>query len=251
QVTELDPLNGNDHVKNFLRNFEKYIPQMANYLKELRDIANSVDTCKRGVNIANVAGASASITGGLLAIGGLIASPFTFGASLALTGVGIGLGAAGGAANIGASITDHVAQNMKSDRMKEIIDLYKKNSEIMSESLCRLQQSIEVSISMREETISRSSVIGATQTISKSLNPVLVVSSRVTGNALKAAKAVSGVLSGVLVVWDVYCLVKDAKELHEGSKTELAQEIRKAADAMEKEIEEYREVYRKIMDIHF
>ncbi|XP_060684260.1 apolipoprotein L3-like [Hemiscyllium ocellatum] len=221
------------------------------YLKELRDIANSVDTCKRGVNIANIAGASANITGGLVAIGGLVASPFTFGASLALTGVGIGLGVAGGATNIGASISDHVIQNGKSNRIKEIIDLYKEASETMSESLRQAQGSIEVSIRMREETISRSSTIGATQVLSKSLNAVLVESSRVTGNALKAAKVVSGVLSGVLVVWDTYCLIKAAKDLREGSKTEFAREIRKAADAMEKEIEAYRKAYRKIMDAHF
>ncbi|GCC18701.1 hypothetical protein chiPu_0020866 [Chiloscyllium punctatum] len=221
---------------------------MAIYLKELRDIANCIDTCKRDVNIANVTGTSASIVGGLLAIGGLIASPFTFGVSLALTGVGLGVGVAGGVTNIGASITDHVTQKKKTDKMKTIIELFEKDNKIMSESLCQIQQSIEVLIRMREETISTSSAIGATQAFSKSLNPVLIVTSNVTRNALKAAKALSGVLSGLLLVWDVYCLAKDAKDLHEGSKTELAREIRKAADAVDEMIGEYRKAYQKIVE---
>ncbi|XP_043556919.1 apolipoprotein L3-like isoform X2 [Chiloscyllium plagiosum] len=248
KVTEDNPLNGNVNVKDFLLKFDKHIPQMITYSKELRDIANCVDTCKRDVNIANVTGTSASIVGGLLAIAGLIASPFTFGASLVLTGVGLGVGAAGGVTNIGASITDHVIQKKKTDKMKEIIELFEKYNKIMLESLCWVQQSIEVSIRMREETISRSSAIGATQALTKSLNPVLVVTSNVTRNALRAAKAVSGVLSGLLLVWDMYHLVKDAKDLHEGSKTELAQEIRKAADDVDETIEEYRKVYQEIVE---
>ncbi|XP_043553096.1 apolipoprotein L3-like isoform X1 [Chiloscyllium plagiosum] len=123
EVVDNHSLNGRDGVQDFLLSFIDRIPQMKNFSKELCEIANHIDACHRDVNIAKITGSSAGVTGGILAIGGLIYSPFTFGTSLALTGVGIGLRAAGGVANIGASITDHVKQKKGSGRFQEIIEL--------------------------------------------------------------------------------------------------------------------------------
>ena len=54
--------------------------------------------------IANTAGDSASIVGGLLILGGMFLAPETGGASLALVGAGTGISAAGGMTSFGSAV---------------------------------------------------------------------------------------------------------------------------------------------------
>lgn len=54
--------------------------------------------------------------GGVTAIAGLALAPFTFGASLVITAVGVGVATAGGIASASAAISDNV--NNMHDRKK-------------------------------------------------------------------------------------------------------------------------------------
>ncbi len=57
-------------------------------INELNEIADECDNLHKGCNIANVTGSSVGAVGSIMAIGGIILVPFTFGGSLALTVAG-------------------------------------------------------------------------------------------------------------------------------------------------------------------
>ena len=84
----------------------------------------------RVVRIAKIAGASTSlVVGGGLTIAGLLLLPFTFGGSIVLTLAGAGVGAAGTATSIGASITSKVVSNNRVKKTQEHINLDQQMSE--------------------------------------------------------------------------------------------------------------------------
>lgn len=62
----------------------------------------------KGTKIAGITGGATSIAGGVAAAAGVILSPFTMGASLALTAVGVGVAAAGGITGASAAIAHKV-----------------------------------------------------------------------------------------------------------------------------------------------
>uniref|UniRef100_A0A4W3J317 Uncharacterized protein n=1 Tax=Callorhinchus milii TaxID=7868 RepID=A0A4W3J317_CALMI len=87
---------------SFLQVFPDQNKCIRDCIQDLGDIANDIEKCQESSNIAKVTGSSVRMVGGLLAVGGAIAAPFTLGASLALTAVGTGLGIAGNATNFTA-----------------------------------------------------------------------------------------------------------------------------------------------------
>uniref|UniRef100_UPI00398E35DB apolipoprotein L3-like n=1 Tax=Pristiophorus japonicus TaxID=55135 RepID=UPI00398E35DB len=108
---------------------------MTGHIRELQEIANSIDRYHKGATIANVTGSSANAVGGILSLAGIIAAPFTAGASLVLTAVGAGIGGAGAATNLTAGISEYVTQSKKQKRVDEIIKQYKSDMKEMSKRL--------------------------------------------------------------------------------------------------------------------
>ena len=103
----LDHLNNfSDAKKNFLRIMPVWKKSREETISQLYEIANECDDLHKGCNIANVTGSSVGAAGGLMALGGIILSPFTFGASLGLTVAGAATGVAGAATNITTSIIE-------------------------------------------------------------------------------------------------------------------------------------------------
>uniref|UniRef100_UPI00398EEA29 apolipoprotein L3-like n=1 Tax=Pristiophorus japonicus TaxID=55135 RepID=UPI00398EEA29 len=233
-------------VKKFLKQFPTWQKEMTEYSMKLREIAQDIDEFHKAATIANVAGSSVGIAGGALTIAGLIASPFTFGTSLVLTGVGIGVGVVGGVTNIAANVTDASAQKNKQKEVEEIFNKYQKSSKLMSDLLnqvcCVIQSWIQCRVEDIPETIFKSTA----ETFMKSLITITVVTSAVTKNTLKTFKAVSGILSGLLIIWDIYSVVKDATELYNGNKTDISEKIHEIAENIEEEIKMPAEVYEKL-----
>ena len=76
--------------------FRRWIPKRKRTLEKLEELATKLHEQHIKVSKSTIAGASASTVGGILAIAGLIAAPFTFGAGLVVSLVGAGIGGAGG-----------------------------------------------------------------------------------------------------------------------------------------------------------
>ncbi len=75
-------------------------------IDELYKIADECDSLHKDCNIANVTGSSVGAAGGIMALGGILLAPFTFGGSLSLTVAGAATGVAGAATNITTSVVE-------------------------------------------------------------------------------------------------------------------------------------------------
>ena len=80
-------------------------------LHVLLQIARSLEGKSRDVDIANLSGSVAGAAGGIVSVTGLALIPVTLGASLIVTGVGLGLGIAGGLTSGGAIATDFIVNS--------------------------------------------------------------------------------------------------------------------------------------------
>ncbi|XP_051888795.1 uncharacterized protein LOC127579845 [Pristis pectinata] len=124
-----------DTIQHFVNEFPKWECRMTRHIRQLQEIANSIDRCHKGATIANVTGSSAGAAGGALTLAGIIAAPFTAGVSLVLTAVGASIGGAGAVTNLTAGITEHVKRSKKQKKVDEIIRQYNRDQKEMSEHL--------------------------------------------------------------------------------------------------------------------
>ncbi|XP_008298897.1 apolipoprotein L3-like [Stegastes partitus] len=86
---------------------------LKHHIYELRCIADNLDKVSKGTKIAGITGGATTVAGGVAAAAGVILSPFTLGASLALTAVGVGVAAAGGVTGASAAIANKVTSFTK------------------------------------------------------------------------------------------------------------------------------------------
>ena len=99
-----------------------WIPKRKASVHTLRALADELREHHYNVQIAKVAGTSASVAGTVVAGVGFGLSFVTFGASLILSAVGLGVGAAGGAANAGTMIAEACIQKGTFNTAQKIID---------------------------------------------------------------------------------------------------------------------------------
>lgn len=109
-----------DKVHRGLRVFNKVFTERAEVLWQsiitLHTIADNISNFHQKAKIAGITGGTTTAVGGVTAIAGLALAPFTFGASLVITAVGVGVATAGGIASASAAISDNV--NNMHDRKK-------------------------------------------------------------------------------------------------------------------------------------
>ncbi|XP_032891600.1 uncharacterized protein LOC116982469 [Amblyraja radiata] len=138
-------------IQHFVNQFSKWQCRTTGYIRELQEIANSIDRYHKGATIANVTGSSASAVGGVLTFAGIIAAPFTAGGSLILTAVGASIGGAGVIANLTAGITEYVKRSKKQKRVDEIIRQYKNDRKEMSAHLKDIDRDLQAPSHLSEE----------------------------------------------------------------------------------------------------
>ncbi|KAL0189909.1 hypothetical protein M9458_017008, partial [Cirrhinus mrigala] len=84
---------------------------------------------------ASVGGGVASVAGSITTITGLVLAPFTFGTSLIVTAVGIGVATAGGVTSASANITDTVHSNTDRKKVEKMIQDYQHEIKDIKECL--------------------------------------------------------------------------------------------------------------------
>ena len=91
--------------------YKDFVEARKNTLKVLDEKIAHIDDVAEDGEIVNVVGSGAGVLGGLAVIGGILAAPFTAGASAAIAVAGgTALGVAGAATNVigGAVVNDHL-----------------------------------------------------------------------------------------------------------------------------------------------
>lgn len=119
--------------------FKKQEPSLYMRVIELLAVADAADNFHKKTVTASVGGGVASVAGSITTITGLALAPVTFGSSLIVTAVGIGVATAGGLASASANITDTMHSRTDWAKVEQIILNYQEEIKDIRECLQFLQ----------------------------------------------------------------------------------------------------------------
>lgn len=240
-----------DKVQKGIRVFNKLFSERAEslwqHVIDLNSIADGLDKFSKNTKIAQITGGSTSAIGGVATITGLALAPFTMGASLIVTAVGLGVTTAGGLTSAGAGISSQVNNSMDRKKVEKIVQDYQEKMVDLNKCLTFIKQGIENLkkfnlMKMKKNAFNRdfpaltSSVYedGAMAGKAIVINAFEImrvvqianVAGSTAARAVQIASMATGVLTGLFVGMDIYFVAKDSKELKKGAKSEFAAKIR-------------------------
>ncbi|XP_033488717.1 uncharacterized protein LOC117260752 [Epinephelus lanceolatus] len=220
------------------------VKELQTMVDKLRDVADSLERVHQGATIGSLTGGVIGAVGGITSVVGLILAPFTLGASLIVTGVGIGVGAAGGVAAGASSITNMVNQSSDCKAVRSIIKKIEQKvnsvvcwqqeiSYILEEIMSRCDSADTTSNEVSE--LNQGNLVAGCMRTGKGLGGIaeLVRLVQVTNigkvaaqgaRAVRVAEVASGVLSGLLLAVDIFFIAMDAKEIHHIRQAKAARE---------------------------
>uniref|UniRef100_A0A3P9J5N8 Si:rp71-1g18.13 n=1 Tax=Oryzias latipes TaxID=8090 RepID=A0A3P9J5N8_ORYLA len=230
----------------FVRLFNQRGASLQHRILELLAVADAADQFHKRTVTAAVGGGVASVAGSIATITGLILAPFTFGASVIVTAVGIGVATAGSITSATANITDTVHSNMDRKKVEKMIQGYQEEITVIRECLEFLQEGMDT---LQEWDFEKYSESAAKKALNHNIKHVMKEGGRAgkalmintdklistvqvlgaAGGAAKAAQAISvttGVMSALFLALDVFFLAKDSHELRKGARTKFASTIR-------------------------
>ncbi|XP_075056623.1 apolipoprotein L3-like isoform X2 [Mixophyes fleayi] len=221
-------------------------------LKDLLCIADDIDKYHKGATIASVTGSTFGIAGGITTIVGLALAPVTLGVSLIVSGVGIGVAVAGGVTGAAASIADTVNIKNKCNTVQKIVMDINEKLLIIEKISENIKRTLEALKSMLGEKHTknirkigeRGAFLAVEITRLAQLGRVSAAATRgvqLVAQGAQAARALSGVFAAVFILVDAAFVVKGAVDLHKGSKTKAAAEIREIAHKLKKTFDDLKE----------
>lgn len=198
-------------------------------LEELRALANDLERVHFNTTVSSLTGGVVGLAGGITSVVGLILAPFTLGASLIVTGVGIGTAVAGGITAGASNITNMVNQRTNRQKIKMLMKGFQ---EKLTSTVCCIQniqvalKTLENQFSTSDDTFSNTQPganvgarlgrgLGGLPEIFRLIEVVNVgkVAAQ-AARAIRAAEAVTSVLSGLFVAVDIFFVFLDSREIH-------------------------------------
>lgn len=119
----------------FVRLFNQRGASLQHRILELLALADAADQFHKKTITTAVGGGIASVAGSITTITGLILAPFTFGASIIVTAVGISVATAGSITSATANITDTVHSNMDRKKLEKMIQGYQDEIKVIRQCL--------------------------------------------------------------------------------------------------------------------
>ncbi|KAK2913247.1 hypothetical protein Q8A67_001646 [Cirrhinus molitorella] len=196
-------------------------------LDVLRNLAEGLETVHFNTTVSSLTGGVVGLAGGITSVVGLILAPFTLGASLIVTGVGIGTAVAGGITAGASNITNMVNQQTNRQKIKMIITEFQ---EKITSIICCIQN-ISEAVETLENEFSTSSLPGSLSGMSAGVRlgrglggiPELIRLTQVVNigkiaaqaaRAVRVVETVTGVLSALFIAVDIFFVFLDSKEIH-------------------------------------
>ncbi|XP_050969678.1 serine/threonine-protein kinase Nek4 [Labeo rohita] len=249
-------------IKSFNKAYSEHYKDFEILVSDWEKTIDSLESVHYSATAGSLSGAVIGAAGGITALVGVALAPFTFGASLIVTGIGVGVGVAGGVTGAASNITNTVKQKSFRESLEQIEQKYRNVSEPILSSLNTLRRVLrkifKFSIFVRGSTldniqtawkVSRSTADCATGLVSLGM---LANVGRIAVQAAKigrAAAAVSGVLSGLLVIADVAFIVKDSREIHEMRQQWKTDDPEKVSSSVLKSIAQMRKTHKDLCNI--
>ncbi|XP_042257438.1 uncharacterized protein si:cabz01007807.1 isoform X4 [Thunnus maccoyii] len=238
-----------DKVNRGLRVFNKVFTERAEVLWHsvitLHAIADDISNFHHKAKIAGITGGTTTAVGGVTAIAGLALAPFTFGASLVVTAVGVGVATAGGITSASAAISDNVNNMHDRKKVETVLQEYEDHLLDIGKILHFVNQGL---YKLRGHPFLRSGtqhysedweVRRAVQMISLVDSPVM----RATEITDTGVASVQGLFKGM----DKYFL-KDSRELKKGCKKEVVGQIKEVANILNDGIVELNSIREELQD---
>lgn len=217
-------------IRFLTKKCNKSVEEIQSNLDKLNALADDLERVHEGTTIGSLTGGVIGAAGGITSIVGLILAPFTLGASLIVTGVGIGVAVAGGATAGVSNITDACSQSSNRRIVRSIVrEVEEKTCSVVTslqdigESLETLRENVELSDFdsgwLSTENLQK---VGAKAGRGLGGIPELVRLVQVArlGNAaaqtakvIRIAEVATGVLSVFFVAVDLYFIAMDAREI--------------------------------------
>ncbi|MEQ2204243.1 hypothetical protein XENOCAPTIV_010293, partial [Xenoophorus captivus] len=200
-------------------------------LEKLRALADGLERVHEGTTIGSLTGGVIGAVGGITSIVGLILAPFTLGASLIVTGVGVGVGAVGGVTAGASNITNMINQSSDRKAVHLIIKEFEQKIRAVVSWLLEISYSLQTinsscaracdaDGSFTDENLKRIGFRAAKglSGVAELIRLVRVLNigkiAAQTSRAVRVAEAATGVLSGLFVAVDIFFIAMDAKEIH-------------------------------------
>ncbi|XP_039996541.1 uncharacterized protein si:cabz01007807.1 isoform X2 [Xiphias gladius] len=238
-----------DKVHHGLRVFNKVFTERAEVLWQsviaLHAIADDINNFHQKAKIAGITGGTTTAVGGVTAIAGLALAPFTFGASLVVTAVGVGVATAGGITSASAAISDNVNNMHDRKKVETVLQEYEAHLLDIGKILHFVSHGL---YKLRGHPFLRSGtqhysedweIRSAVQMISLVDLPVL----RATEVTDSAVASVQGLFKGM----DEY-FIKDSRELKKGCKKEIVCQIKEVANVLNDWIVELNTIREELQD---
>uniref|UniRef100_A0A8C1WVD9 Si:cabz01007807.1 n=1 Tax=Cyprinus carpio TaxID=7962 RepID=A0A8C1WVD9_CYPCA len=237
-----------DKVHRGLRVYLKLFMERAELLYQhvliLYGIADDLSNFHHRAKIANITGGTTTAVGGAAAIAGLALVPVTFGASIIISAIGLGVATAGGITAASASISDTI--NNMHDRKKIEIIIMDYEAQLVEMQHC-LRFVIEGLCRLRSHPLLRRNnyytgdweVRRALQTISLVSDPVDRAEELIHRTLAKLASLQKGI--------DKY-FTKDSKEVKKGCKKEVTAEVRILAKQLHEGLAELNSIREQLLD---
>uniref|UniRef100_A0A3Q3B4Z9 Apolipoprotein L domain containing 1a n=1 Tax=Kryptolebias marmoratus TaxID=37003 RepID=A0A3Q3B4Z9_KRYMA len=197
---------------------------------ELLGVADAADEFHKKTVSAAVGGGVASVAGSVATITGLILAPFTFGASIIVTAVGIGVATAGSITSATANITDTffsselALADTKTSILVVLVGALNHNIKHVMKEGGRAGKALMINT---DKLISTVQVLGSASGVAK---------------AAQAISVTTGVMSALFLALDVFFLAKDSHELRKGAKTKFAGKIRQVCKELQEGLLELNKV---------
>uniref|UniRef100_A0A3B4VN41 Protein kinase domain-containing protein n=1 Tax=Seriola dumerili TaxID=41447 RepID=A0A3B4VN41_SERDU len=229
-------------IRCLLNKTKTTMVELQTKLTMLRDVADDLERVHQGATIGSLAGGVIGAVGGITSIVGLILSPFTLGASLIVTGVGVGVSAVGGVTAGASNLKNMVNQSSDRKAVKSILQEFEQKIQAVVTWLQEIGNSLQNirsrcgSADMHDTEDSQLNTDHLTRlgfragrgigSIAELVRLVQVLNiGRIAAQASRAvrvAEVATGVLSGLFIAVDIFFIAMDAKEIHH---------IRQAQDA--------------------
>ncbi|XP_014037778.1 uncharacterized protein [Salmo salar] len=214
----------------------KHGETLKNYIIDLISIADNLDKVSKGTKIAGITGGATGAVGGVAAAAGVILAPFTLGASLALTVVGVGVAAAGGVTGASAAIANKVSNAQDRKKIELILQDYLALMGDIEACLRFINVGMEL---LRKHNLSTLQEVDAEAV---RVVRVAMVTGVGSSSAIEASSKASGMLQGFALGMDIYFTQKkDGKggpKLKKGLESKFGKKIREVAQQLNDGLDE-------------
>ncbi|KAM6909464.1 apolipoprotein L1-like [Xenentodon cancila] len=228
-----------DKVNRGLRVFYKVFTERAEVLWQsiimLHTIAEDISEFHHKAKIAGITGGTTTAVGGITAIAGLALAPFTFGVSLVVTAVGVGVATAGGITSASAAISDNVNNMQDRKKVEVVLKEYEEHLVDIGKILHFINQGL---YKLRGHPFLRSGTQHYSEDweIRRAVQMISLVDSPVM-RATELADAAVASLQRLFKGMDKY-FIKETRELKKGCRKEIVGEIQEVANLLNNTIVE-------------